>query len=351
MKKLLLKLTLFIIPVLIYVGAAVYIDDYNVFHVDDIRFTRVTPNQNFIKTKYILGNKDKFNAFVFGSSRAGNLPLDGLPKAKDDGTALNWYNMTYAMGGIEENYMTVKSLTDGGVHIDEIVLLIDEISMWRGANKGLDNLIFTTYQTYEDNPIAFYYSYIRQKPLLDLLPEIDAIHVSELTGDKEYLQKKEDFYAYGVDVKNQDMTLGEECEMPDPEPSLEYNNDCESVYYLARLKDLCDEQGIELIVMTSPVLEPTYREGVENGYLNFLRDVAQVTDFYCFSGLNEYTEHTKYYFDASHFRPYVGYEMEKRVFGDQQDTDDSFGILVTNNDVDDVCNRLEAELTETETGK
>ncbi|MCR5155487.1 MAG: hypothetical protein K6C96_02245, partial [Butyrivibrio sp.] len=79
MKKLLAKLSLFIIPVLIYLGVSVYIDAYNVFHVDDIRLTYMTPDQNFIKTKYVLEHKDRFNAFLLGSSRVGNLPEEGLP--------------------------------------------------------------------------------------------------------------------------------------------------------------------------------------------------------------------------------------------------------------------------------
>lgn len=357
MKKLLLKLTLFIIPILIYIGVGIYIDAYNVFHVDHIRLTYVTPNQNFIKTKYILENKDKFNAFVFGSSRAANLPPDGLPKTTDDGTPLNWYNMTYAMGGIEENYMTVKTLTDTGVHMDEILILIDEISMWKGASDSLDNLIFTTYQTYEKNPEAFYYSYIKQKPLLKLLPEIHSIHVSERTGDREYIQREELFYSYGVDRLDTELNITEGKEMPPAEHSLEYNDECQSVHYLAELKNLCDEQGIELIVLTSPILESTYKEGVEHGYLSFLHDAAQVTDFYCFSGLNKYTCDPNFYFDASHFRPYVGYEMERVIFGSEEDRnkaqeaagDDQAGVIrfgtkVTHENVDEVIICLEEEV-------
>ncbi len=345
MKKLLLKLALFIIPILIYVGAGIYIDPYNVFHVDDIRLTRVVPNENFIKTKYILENKDKFNAFVFGSSRAANLPEVGLPTATDTGTPLNWYNMTYSMGGIEENYMTVKTLTDSGVHIDEIVILIDEISMWKGASDRLDNLIFTTYQAYEDNPAAFYYSYIKQKPLLDLIPEIHSIHVSERTGDVEYALRKDLFYSYGVEPRNTDMGFSQDVEMPAPEPSLVYDEGCMSVHYLQELKNLCDINNIKLVVIASPVLESTYREGVEHGYLEFLKDVSQVTDFYCFSGLNEYTTHPGYYFDASHFKPYVGYEMEKAVFGDDvEEKGTTFGISITAENADIVITELKDEL-------
>ncbi len=345
MKKVFLKLSLFIIPVMIYVGTALYIDAYNVFHVNDIRFTHVTPNQNFIKTKYILEHKDKFNAFVFGSSRAGNLPSMGLPECADDGTELRWYNMTYAMGGIEENYLTLKTFTDSGVDVDEVIVFIDEIAMWKSADDSLDNLIFTTYQTYEKSPLKFYYAYIKQAPLFKLIPELYAIHVSETMGDEEYIRRKELFYSDGVDTNNTDLTVGEDKPMPSAEHSLEYTEDTDTVQYLEKLKDLCDEKGIKLIVIASPILESTYREGVEHGYLDFLHDAAQVTDFYCFSGLNEYTTQAKYYFDASHFRPYVGYEMEKVLFDLEDNHNDAdFGRLVTKDNVDQIIEEMKKQL-------
>lgn len=75
--------------------------------------------------------------------------------------------------------------------------------------------------------------------------------------------------------------------------------------------------------MTTPIYEETYREGVKNGYLEFLRDVAQVSNFYNFSGLNKYTVSSQYYFDAS-----------------------TFGMLVTNYNAEYIITSLEKELLE-----
>ena len=76
---------------------AYHYDTFNVFHWKNIRFTSAEPNKNFVKTKYIIENPQKFNAFIFGSSRVGRLPPDLLPKDLD-GTPLRWYNMTYSEG-------------------------------------------------------------------------------------------------------------------------------------------------------------------------------------------------------------------------------------------------------------
>ena len=95
---------------------------------------------------------------------------------------------------------------------------------------------------------------------------------------------------------------------------------------------------------------------ISNGYLDFLYDVAQVTDYYLFSGINTYTVGPEYYFDASHFRPVVGLEMEKVMFGDEDvrnmavekaKNDMSlveFGHLVTKENSVDVIENLEQEI-------
>lgn len=340
MRKLIGKLCLLIIPVLLYVGISVFVDAYNVFHVENMRFTDVTPNQNYIKTRYVLENKEKFNAFLLGSSRVANLPKEGLPMATEDGRELRWYNMTYAMGGPEENYMTVKTLVDGGVEIDELIIMIDEISMWKKASFDRDELIFTMYQTYEASPVKFYYSYIKQKPVYRILPQI----VNNYLGaSKDKVEKQRElFYGYGVDIKNTDLGIGEDGVSLGAERSLMYDEKSTAVESLSKLVDLCDSEGIKLVVVTTPIYEETYREGVNNGYLEFLQDVAQVTEFYNFSGLNEFTTSSAYYYDASHFRPFVGTEMEKRMFGGT--TSGTFGMRVDKDNVEEFIALLKAEL-------
>ncbi len=363
MKKLIGKLFLLTVSVALYVGICCFFDAYNIFHPKDIRITYMTPNQNYIKTKYILGNKDKFNAFIFGSSRAANLPANGLPDVDSEGNRLKWYNMTYAMGAPEENYLTMKTFVDNGVDIKCAVVMIDEISMWKALNTGLDEPIFSTYQTYEKEPLKFYYSYIKIKPVWKLFPEIvdnyraTSSWMSKNDNSAYIADNKKLFYDYGIDINNTEMDVPKSGEMPKAERSLVYNaDDCSSVRGLQNIVNLCKENDIELVVIANPVLETTYKEGVENGYLDFLKDVASITDYYCFSGLNTYTTDGKYWFDSSHFRPYVGYKVEQVLFGTPKEKEEAdkearseesvadFGVHVTADNVDQVISQLQNEI-------
>ena len=68
---------------LICVFPIIHYDTFNIFHWNNIRFTSAEPNKNFVKTKYIIRNPNKFNAYILGSSRIVNIPPALLPSQKD----------------------------------------------------------------------------------------------------------------------------------------------------------------------------------------------------------------------------------------------------------------------------
>ena len=114
--------------------------------------------------------------------------------------------------------------------------------------------------------------------------------------------------------------------MPSALPSGKYEagTDPESIRALQELVRLCRENRIRLVVFSSPILQTTYEEALQNGYADFLKDVGEIVPYYCFSGLNSYTTHAEYYFDNSHYKPYVGLQMEKVMFGDER-AEENFG--------------------------
>ncbi|WP_155839487.1 hypothetical protein [Butyrivibrio proteoclasticus] len=336
MKKLLKRLPLLIIPVLIYV-LVVYVNDiFNVFHYDNIRQTSASGNENYIKTRYVIENPDKFNAFILGSSRVANLPKDGLP-SELNGDMLSWYNMTYPMGCPKDNLETIKTFLKNGVDVKYVVMGIDEISMYRKYEENAGDLIYKQYQEYEASPIRFFYSYLKVKPDFKVLKE----SLSQTTSNREETRL---FYDYGVEMPNLDVKCPEKDAEMVGSLGCGYYGGSESIDAIKELVILCQENGIELKIFTSPVLESTYREAVSKGYLDFLSDVAGVTDFYNFSGLNEYTTDMRFYFDASHYKPYVGLQIEKCLFDSKKESDVAvFGAYITESNVNELIARLEDE--------
>jgi hypothetical protein len=344
------KLILLIVPLLIYLGMVFVNDIFNVFHYDNIRITSATKDENYIKTRYVLENPDKFNAFIFGSSRVANLPKDGLPVYIDENsdgqgdgrTSLNWYNMTYPMGCPQDNYETLKTFVDGGVDVKYVVIGIDEISMYRTYGESAGEPIYRQYQEYEKNPAKFYYEYLTVKPDFSLLREA----LSQTDSDREAASL---FYEYGVELPNLDISFPEEsgkmvsslgCGGYSSDGQAEYDN---PIRALRDIRSLCEERGIKLVIFTSPILKTTYEEAVSKGYFDFLRDAAGVVDFYNFSGLNEYTTDMRFYFDASHYRPYVGLQMENIMFAEAIATSE-FGAYTTSDNVEELIQILAGQM-------
>lgn len=340
MKKLIKKLLLLLIPVLIYIGLAYETDTFNVFHYRNLRVTEATSNDNFIKTKNILEHPDRFNAFILGSSRVANLPQETLPTTLN-GKELNWYNMTYAMGCPKENLETLKTFLNNGVQIDAIILGIDEISMYTTYDSNSSNMMLKQYQEYEKTPLKFYYSYIKLKPDF-------SIFYQAMAQDNIDRATAKLLYSYGVYPRNCDMSIQiENEEMVKSLGCGEYpgKENCEALAAIEEIRNICSERGIELRIFTSPILQTTYEEAVSKGYIDFLADVSEVTEFYNFSGLGEYTTDMRYYFDASHYIPYVGAQIESVLFSDTKTEDvTEFGAYITKDNIKKLTDHLRSQL-------
>ena len=95
---------------------------------------------------------------------------------------------------------------------------------------------------------------------------------------------------------------------------------------------MCDANGIELVIFTNPMHVLTYEKAVENGYRDFLSGLAQVTDFYNFSGINDITTNNDNYLETSHYMPQVGDRMLDVMFkgrADERLLEQGFGYRVT----------------------
>ena len=109
MKRFFLKLVLLIVPLaLIFLLTPLLVDPFNVFHRKAVRRNGVTPNENFIKTAWILDNRDTFDSFVFGSSRVGALHSEHIEGYRA-------YNMTYSFGVPQEHLDNLRTFLKAGV--------------------------------------------------------------------------------------------------------------------------------------------------------------------------------------------------------------------------------------------
>ncbi len=329
------------------VCTAFHYDTFNVFHWKDIRFTEAEPNKNFIKTRYILEVPQKYNAFVFGSSRVGYIPPDGLPQSLD-GTGLNWYNMTCSEGIPVEHYMTLETFLNNGVHVEMVMLGFDNIPMYVSLDQHKHQLLRRPYQVYEEKKWGFFRPYLKFDTPESIREQIDSYDPAGHAAESRC------FYDFGTDPLIADFGLTEHPQMERYEAGFTGWPLREAYKDLEQVARLCREHGIRLVLFTSPLYQSIYRNSVADGYLDFLKEVAGVCEFYNFSGLNNFTQDPQYYFEANHYRPALGLLVEKVIFGTDEEReevrreagDDLFGMKVHAGNVDHVLSRLREQLAD-----
>ena len=109
MRRFLRKIAPFVIFILILeLASPMAVDPYNVFHWQKIRDNGVEPNSKYIKMQDILHNPDKFDSFLFGSSRTGFVDVENIPDGK-------WYNMSYSEGLPAEHLENLQEMIANGI--------------------------------------------------------------------------------------------------------------------------------------------------------------------------------------------------------------------------------------------
>lgn len=303
-----------------------YIFDTSGLFQQDFSKKRIEPNQHFVKVRYILENPEKYDAFCFGSSRVGNIDLLKI------NNGMRYYNMTYSEGLPAEWLSDLEIFLRHGVSVKQVMIGLDEFSFRVAPDTHKAQWLRIPYT--EDDKVKAYLSYLLKKPEKPVK-----------VGDKGSIY---DIYDSGRPLH------------PEPDAEIEANverhlNDekfTKPVGYqgnriektmaeLAALKTLCEKNNIELIVFINPINAVTYRSTNLSEFNDFKRQLAALTDYYDFSGLNEITTNNYYYYETSHYRPLVGDKIVNRIF--HQDSSD-FGELVTKDTVETHIRRLEAQV-------
>ncbi|MBQ9686500.1 MAG: hypothetical protein IJV41_08170 [Oscillospiraceae bacterium] len=328
MKKFLIKTLAFaLIFALTAAGLCVGIDPYNVFHPLSYRENGVEPNKNYIKMVYVLHEPEKFDTFLFGSSRVGFVNAQKLSGARA-------YNMTGSMALPREHLDNLKTMLHHGIVPKNIIIEIDDLSY---RNDPDDNL-----RQHQRAP----YEYLRRHPLrfaeLYLCPVVALDALEIIRYSSRNAQQEADFYASGSTI-----VYGERGQY-----SPHTREDLSGPSYLdgamaamEEIARLCRENGVRLTVFVTPMHYATYTGALERGdYFSFLRRLAQITPFYNFSGYNDITLDSDNYMDTSHYLAEVGDRIIDVIWNgnaDERLLAQGFGFYTDTGNVEQLIQTLE----------
>ena len=327
MKKFIVKVSFFAVFCLAFMAlVSITIDPYNVFHINDLRDNGVEPNKNYIKMSYILKNSGKYDSFMFGSSRVGVIHTENIEGE-------NCYNMTYSEGVPAEHLDNIKTLIENEVPIRKIYLGIDSLSYTTDPAKHLTEQLRSPYEYLKSHPIDFITMYLDASIAFDSLETTDAYTPQENFASN--------FYNYGWwGDYGMVSRITDENNLPSIGDSYLLE---ETLADIAEIVSVCEAAGIELVVFTNPMYDVTYQESLNQNYLLFLQELAAITDFYNFSGLNDITTDRANYTEPSHYNAEIGDLMlEYMCNGRTGDAlyEQGFGVYVTQENIDEVITLL-----------
>ena len=342
MKKFIAKLLIFALIVIgILMPVNIIIDPYNIFHYDNPVDNGVEPNKNFIKTKYILHNKDKYDSLVFGSSRAGFIDVTSIPDGK-------YYDMCYSEGVPAEHVNTLKVFIKNGFVPKNVLVLLDDISCFVDP-KAHENMLYRVpYPT--GGPISYLEFYAKYCDVLTTMDSLSVIREHKEKGktDPDFAERFKNTGTERLDkVSNFDGTDGNGNELPGYAADYYSLRLDEVIADMTELKNLCDEYGIKLTVVTNPLYYKTYEVATENGYLDFLYELAGVCEYTNFSSISNVTTTCSNYYETSHFTPYVSWAMVETVYNGYVDeflNGQGFGVKVNSKNRDDFIKLLKEQL-------
>ena len=302
---LLFSLPLALMPVLIYT-----IDPMGIFR-EDFRYQVIEPNQRYVKMKWLTKGKRKFDSFIFGSSKVGNIDSRKLRMGK-------FYNMTYSMGLPYEWFEDMKRLHKRGYKMKNVIICLDEFSYTRTHDQNTSFLR----KPYPETPVEqleFKAKYLLRMPNFPVLKEA----LYPLNKDKQFLVRY-DIHGSGIPFKEEREQYIEEnmeTHLQDSRFNIDWANKLprmdESLQAIANMKAYCEEQNIKLTVVYLPVHKKKLAKVKENQFETYKTRLAEITEYLDFSNYQEVSEDNSYWFEQVHFRAKVGDMIVAKLNGNE----------------------------------
>jgi len=308
------------------------VDPFNIFHSKILKHD-FQVNERFVKIEYLEKNHNKFNGYMIGSSRIGTTPPKMVEKYIPNAKI---YNMTMNGATLYDYLMHVRYMIKKNYPIKTIYMQLDVINM--SYYGGLDSDYLSKLHPYvEDKSLALFY--------FDYLSGFFPFNIkNKIEQNIDYTFKTTYKLETGIwENPTDEEKISENCQEYVAKQAsfhrknrriLEYTTQKETMRDLKEIVSLCKANNIKLYTFMMPHNKTMMDSFIVEDYLNYLKDIANITDFYDFSGYNTITTDNCNYYERSHYRPLVGKLIAARIFNDKSiNVPNNFGQLITKENI------------------
>ncbi|MGN0242780.1 MAG: hypothetical protein ACI4CT_01825 [Lachnospiraceae bacterium] len=311
-----------------------YIDPFGYFtfrsgNYDDIDFPAdTTYYQRFLKIKHVQKFHAQYDAYLIGGSKAGSF----LPETLQELDGYRYYNMYEIGGNFYEYEQTVNYLLEHASP-KKIVLSISggEVRFYRRDSTDL-TYEFPAVMTGEPEWKEYLkFLFLDPHKSMDRWTERQmGEQVSELQPDgsrnlQKYYENRER-NPKRFTKKHVTKPLAQHLErLFTTNSERKYYQDC--LDSLKRIKAMCENADVELLVMVAPSFIGEMSEHDTTYYRDYLLNMATITDYWDFSGYHDINLNPYNFYNEGHFYYEVGDLMIRTIAG--KDAYPGFGTYVT----------------------
>ena len=292
----------------------------------------------YFKVNYVSAHPEKYDCFVIGGSNSGVLNPDLIDKYTD----YNTYSMSFSVGNWYSYYIYIKFLVENTdakcivLHLSSTEPRYDKEDISSSDDMKLPAMLGNdTFEKIEEKAdfLLMHFSPKRAR-------KEDVIFLKENgMADWSFMQEKYDEDPEGYIQKYVlDDYEGRISEMGSVE--LDHEKVENALSYAKQIKKLCDDRGVDLVVISGPVfiLRRTYFEC--DTYYDYLKSLTTIMDIYDFSDMTEINANPYNFRDSGHYNDIMGEKVIDAVFG--KNGSEIGGIKLTSDNVDEyIRNRKE----------
>lgn len=286
-----------------------FVDPFNYF---DKEYTGVFSCSQYYKAKYILDNPDEYDCFIIGGSNSGVLNPELIDKYANYKT----YSMTFEAGNWYNYYFYTRFLIEN-TDVKYIVLHLSSTEMY-----------YTGDLTSSES---------RRTPALIKNSRIEEIKESihffsrgvklGKAGDNTLIRLKRngmfDWSIVLANYKENPEEFVQQYVLTDYEDriskmdysDIEEENIEEAIDYAKQIRKLCDDNDVELVVISGPVFISKRPEFECDAYYEYLQRLVGIMDVYDFSDVTKVNANPYNFYDYAHYNDVLGEKVINTVFG------------------------------------
>lgn len=288
-------------------------------------------NQRIFNTEMVFQNPEKFESFLFGSSRVAVIDVAKIRSER-------FYNMFYTNGKPTEHLAIIKAFLQKGIKPNSVVIGLDEFCFNPPNASNKKNLVMIMHPDVNGPSRAkiFTMFFFRKPVHRELSTWYQKVILRKMEGkyilsdhgvNLGWQERKEKIIALtGKPIF--DFKIGKYKPV-----SFDRKETEETFAAIEELIQLSRLHNFRTIFFFNPLYSEFYLNYAE-AMFNVKERLTLLTDYYDFSGFNAITKNAINYYEESHYRYRVGDMIIKRIFerGDAQVPND-FGFLVTRKNV------------------